>query len=175
MKMIIRRSETRKDQDRLRQKVILLSKDTVIAEAINLAEISAHPAEALAALVEVVRLQGEEIAHLRENQEIQATQIFRMRAQAPKRSVGKKQDARLNKLEALLIARGNEALTFSEVGKFLELGSRGKTNTRRQNMTAFGKILAEKVERFHVFNSSTQKGARMVCLAEGYYGGSKKV
>ena len=51
------------------------------AEAINLSEIAAHPAEALAALVEVVRRQGEEIAHLRENQEIQATQIFKLREQ----------------------------------------------------------------------------------------------
>jgi nucleoside-triphosphatase THEP1 len=37
---------------------------------------------------------------------------------------GKKQAARMNKLESPLIARGNEALTFAEVGKYLELGSR---------------------------------------------------
>lgn len=82
---------------------------------------------------------------------------------------GKKQAARMNKLEALLIARGNEALTFAEVGKYLELGSRsGKTSTRRQNMTLLGKIIAND-GRFHVFDSNTQKGAKMICLTEGYF------
>jgi hypothetical protein len=38
-----------------------LSSDTICAEAINLVEIQAHPAEALAALLEVVQRQGETI------------------------------------------------------------------------------------------------------------------
>jgi hypothetical protein len=38
-----------------------MSKETICAEAINLAEISAHPAEALAALIQVVQSQGETI------------------------------------------------------------------------------------------------------------------
>lgn len=83
---------------------------------------------------------------------------------------GKKQVARLNRLEALLIARGNEALTFAEVGKYLELGSRtGKANTRKQNMTVFGKILAGESKRFQVFESNTQKGHKMVRLSDKYF------
>jgi len=41
-----------------------------IAEAINLPQIAQHPAEAVAALVEVVRRQGNEIELLQENQAI---------------------------------------------------------------------------------------------------------
>jgi hypothetical protein len=83
---------------------------------------------------------------------------------------GKKQEARLNRLEALLIARANEPLTFSEIGKYLELGSRcGKVTTRRQNMTLLGKILEAEGKRFHVFESNIQKGAEMVCLATDYF------
>jgi hypothetical protein len=62
--------------------VTQMSKDIIgSASAINLAEIQAHPVEALAALVKLVQIQGEEIEHLRENQEIQATQIFKLREQ----------------------------------------------------------------------------------------------
>lgn len=50
------------------------------ASAINLADISAHPTEALAALIEVVRLQGDEIRHLQENQSIQATLIAKLKS-----------------------------------------------------------------------------------------------
>jgi hypothetical protein len=83
---------------------------------------------------------------------------------------GKKQAARMNKLEALLIARGNEALTFTEVGKYLKLGSRtGKANTRKQNMTVLGKILEGNNDRFHVFESNTQKGHKMVRLSDKYF------
>ena len=83
---------------------------------------------------------------------------------------GKKQEMRLNKLEALLIARGNEPITYAEIGKFLELGSRtGNSNTRKQNMTILGKILVESKDRFEVFDSSTQKGAKMVRLSSKYF------
>jgi len=83
---------------------------------------------------------------------------------------GEKYKTRMARLEALLIARENEPLTFSEVGKYLELGSRSdKGNTRRQNMRFFGKILEARPERYHVFLSETQKGAKMVCLSDGYF------
>jgi hypothetical protein len=66
--------------------------------------------------------------------------------------------------------RGNEPLTFAEVGKYLELGSRtGKANTRKQNMTVLGKILESESERFQVFESNTQKGHKMVRLSDKYF------
>jgi hypothetical protein len=69
-----------------------------------------------------------------------------------------------------------EYMTFSEVGKYLELGSRsGKASTRRQNMTLFGKILESESKRFHVFDSETQKGAKMVCLTSEYFTKGKRV
>ena len=58
-------------------------------------------------------------------------------------------------------------MTFSEVGKAHELGSRANgKNTRRQNMTLLGKSLAP--DRFEVFSSKTQNG-KMVRLTRDYY------
>lgn len=116
------------------------------ALAINLSDISAHPAEAIAALAEVLRRLEQRISALESRMDGDCERILREiamdrkriaaleRPTAPRR--GKKTDARLLALENLLIARGNEPLTFSEVGKYLELGSRkGKSGTRRQNMS----------------------------------------
>ena len=155
-----------------------------LASAINLADVAAHPATAIAALIEVVRRQEELIKEHEMRLDKHGEYIRELRypeekapAQArPAKAAGKKQDIRLNYLESLLISRGNEPLTFSEVGKYLELGSRtGKDTTRRQNMTIFGKVLAEKIDRFYVFDSNTQKGAKMVCLSSEYFAKGKKV
>ena len=54
--------------------------DNSLPQAINLSEISAHPAEALAALVEVMKLQENRIAHLEENQTIQASLIAKLKS-----------------------------------------------------------------------------------------------
>ncbi|HOV82960.1 MAG TPA: hypothetical protein PLQ01_09845 [Methanothrix sp.] len=140
--------------------------------AINLSNISSHPAEAIAALIEVLKRQEQQIADL-EERTMREIAMDRRRITAleqpdmPRK--GKKTDARLRALENLLIARGNEPLTFSEVGKYLELGSRkGKSTTRRQNMTLLGKIAAND-ERFHVFESNTQQGAKMIALNRDYF------
>ena len=83
------------------------------------------------------------------------------------RTPGSKQVARLAKLEQLLLSRHNSPMTFSEIGKALELGSRANgKNTRRQNMTLLGKSLAP--DRFEVFSSKTQNG-KMVRLTRDYY------
>jgi hypothetical protein len=84
--------------------------------------------------------------------------------------LGGKTKARLARLEALLIARSNEPITFAEIGKYLELGTRqGKANTRKQNMTVFGKIIKAESDRFQVFDSKTRRGSKMVRLNEQYY------
>ena len=60
-------------------------------------------------------------------------------------------------------------MTFSEVGKILELGSRSsKTNTRRQAMTKFSKILLSKVDCYRITDSKVVN-CRLVRLADGYY------
>ena len=83
------------------------------------------------------------------------------------RRPGSKQAVRLAKLEQLLLSRHNSPMTFSEVGKALELGSRSNgKNTRRQNMTLLGKSLAP--DKFEVFSSKTQNG-KMVRLTRDYY------
>ena len=80
-----------------------------------------------------------------------------------------KQDARLKKLDAVLVSRRNQPMTFSEVGKILELGSRSsKTNTRRQAMTKFSKILLSKVDCYRITDSKVVNG-KLVRLADGYY------
>jgi hypothetical protein len=85
------------------------------------------------------------------------------------RKPGKLTERRLKKLDYLLTSRSNEAMTFSEIGKILELGRRDeKTNTRPQAMTKFGKILESKKACYEVFESKTQGGAKMVKLTRDY-------
>jgi hypothetical protein len=110
--------------DRLRQRCAPMSKELIgIAEAISLSDLQAHPAEAMAALIETVRRQGEEITHLQENFGIAMSIIAKLKNSRIKPD-GKKTSARLSTIEYLLIANGNEPLTFAEIGKRLELGSR---------------------------------------------------
>lgn len=86
------------------------------------------------------------------------------------RRPGKLTERRLKKLDYLLASRSNEAMTFSEIGKILELGRRDeKTNTRPQAMTKFGKILESKKACYEVTESRTQSGAKMVKLTRDYY------
>lgn len=80
-----------------------------------------------------------------------------------------KLDARLNKLDHLLVSRRNQPMTFSEVGKILELGSRSsKTNTRRQAMTKFSKILLSKVDCYAISKSKIVN-VKLVRLTDSYY------
>jgi hypothetical protein len=75
------------------------------------------------------------------------------------RKPGKPTEKRLKKLDYLLTSRSNEAMTFSEIGKILELGSRkGKACTREQNMTHFGKRLEEAKDRFAITPNRTSGG-----------------
>jgi hypothetical protein len=81
-----------------------------------------------------------------------------------------KRKALLAKLDLLLATRKNQPMTFSEIGKLLELGIRspdGKT-TRRQAMTKFSKILLAQGDRYEVFKSRTV-GGKMVRLVNDYY------
>jgi hypothetical protein len=150
-----------------------MSEDIYIAEAINLPQPGATvllPASDLAAILSEVRSLREIVRE--HDWRLDKHSDFIRILQEERRPIalpGKKQTARLNRLEALLIARRNEPLTFSEIGKYLELGTRrGKTSTRRQNMTLLGKIIAND-GRFCVFDSNTQKGAKMVSLDEAYF------
>jgi hypothetical protein len=77
------------------------------ASAINLAEISAHPTEALAALIEVVRLQGDEIRHLQENQSIQATLIAKLKSRIDP-VTGEEEKSRAEILKGLVILNGGK-------------------------------------------------------------------
>lgn len=82
-------------------------------------------------------------------------------------SAGQVQKDRLMKLDRLLLARKNEAMTFSEIGKVLELGSRTEEqNTRRQAMTKFSKNLDP--SKYEVFSAKSQNG-KMVKLVKEYY------
>ena len=81
-----------------------------------------------------------------------------------------KRKALLTKLDRLLASRKNRPMTFSEIGKLLELGSRSPdgNTTRRQAMTKFSKILLSQGDRYQVFKSKTVDG-KMVCLVNDYY------
>jgi hypothetical protein len=79
--------------------------NTNIASAINLSQIAQHPAEALAALVEVVQRQEKQISLLTENQEIQATLLAKLKAQT---SPEPRQRDRGETLRAILVANGGK-------------------------------------------------------------------
>jgi len=78
----------------------------------------------------------------------------------------KKVAARTKKLDKLLLQRGK--MSFSDIGKALELGSRqGKTNTRRQNMTHFSKHLIGMPDKY-VISRSRHGNQRFVSLTPEY-------
>lgn len=81
---------------------------------------------------------------------------------------GKKSDLRKARLAEILVSRNNQPMTFAEIGKVLELGSRtNDKNTREQNMTHFGKILEAAHKEFMVTQS--KMGGKLVRLTRIYY------
>jgi hypothetical protein len=83
--------------------------------------------------------------------------------------IGQKTEKRMLKVALVLLSRGNDGLSYSEVGKILELGSRkGNACTREQNMTHFGKRLEEAKDRFVVGPNKTS-GGKLVHLTKDYY------
>lgn len=89
--------------------------NTSIAEAINLPQIAQHPAEAVAALVEVVRRQGNEIELLQENQAILFGIVAKLKCQiSPKPTESQADQATI--LKALLAAQPNGKM-FAKVAR----------------------------------------------------------
>lgn len=87
--------------------------NNIIAEAINLPQIAQHPAEAVAALVEVVRRQGNEIALLQENQAILFNLVAKLKDQiSPKLTEPQADQATI--LKALLAAQPNGKMFAKE-------------------------------------------------------------
>lgn len=83
--------------------------------------------------------------------------------------IGQKTEKRMLKIALTLLSRGNEGMSYAEIGKILELGSRaGKTCTREQNMTHFGKRLEEAKDRFVITPNKTS-GGKLVHLTKDYY------
>jgi hypothetical protein len=81
---------------------------------------------------------------------------------------GEKTRKRLQKLDGLLLA-SPEPMSYSDVGKRLELGSRspdGKS-TRRQAMTKLGKILELQPDRY-IIRKARRGNARYVSLVPEY-------
>jgi hypothetical protein len=155
--------------------------NTLIAEAINLPQRPATvliPASDLAAILSEVRSLRTDFYRFRKTHgefAVRTTneidELFAKVAHITEvRKPGKLTERRLKKLDYLLASRSNEAMTFSEIGKILELGRRDeKTNTRPQAMTKFGKILESKKACYEVTESKTQSGAKMVKLTRDYY------
>lgn len=89
---------------------------------------------------------------------------------------GAKAEARKNKLDKILLSRRNEPMTFSDIGKLLELGIRsdGNLNTRRQAMTKFSKILLASPDRYEITEGRTRRG-KLCRLNKDYYDHLKMV
>lgn len=82
---------------------------TVLASAINLAEVASHPAEALAALIEIMKRQGKEIELLQENQTILFGLLAKLKDQINPKPTEAQAD-RATVLRALLAANGGKML-----------------------------------------------------------------
>jgi len=106
------------------------------------------------------------VKQLENNQEILFRLVKEIRHATP---TGKKSDLRKKALANALVSRKNVGMTYAEIGKFLELGSRkeGKS-TREQNMTHFGKLLEASPNEFVVTPSRT-RGGKLVKLTKTYY------
>lgn len=136
-----------------------MSTDTCVAETISLPEIVILPREGYDEIIGRVK-------HLEENQEILFGIIGRLKRV---QDAGKKSDQRKKALARALVLRHNAGMTYAEIGKLLELGSRhGDRNTREQNMTHFGKLLDASPREFVVTPSRTQ-GGKLVKLNKIYY------
>jgi hypothetical protein len=163
--------------------------NTLIAEAINLPQIPATvllPAQDLKAVLAEVRSLKKDFDDL--CRDLKQFKVFTntgkvddlfdglfdlenrvARLEERPAKIGNKTEKRMVKIALVLLSRGNEGLSFSEIGKILELGSRkGKACTREQNMTHFGKRLEEAKDRFVVGPNKTS-GGKLVHLTKDYY------
>ena len=76
-------------------------------------------------------------------------------------------EGKLQKLDTLLLAR-SEPVSFSEVGRILELGSKGKgKNTRRQAMTKLGHIIESHPDRY-IVRKSDHSNQKFISLVPAY-------
>ena len=111
---------------------------------------------------------GLRIGELRDEVDFLTAQLSKMRGIKPS---GKKSEERIEKLAMTLMYRKNTPLTYAEIGKILELGSRtsdGKKNTREQNMTHLGKKLETMPDKFIVMAGKT-RGGKLVKLTAKYF------
>lgn len=78
-------------------------------------------------------------------------------------------EKKLERLDDLLLAR-SEPVSFSEIGKALELGSRDPRtghSTRRQNMTLLGKLMANRPDRY-IVHQARRGNQRFASLTPEY-------
>lgn len=83
--------------------------NTALASAINLSDIAAHPTEAFAALINVVKIQGKEIELLQENQTILFDLVTKLKSQVDPRP-SEVQTDRATMLRLLLAANSGKML-----------------------------------------------------------------
>jgi len=81
---------------------------------ISIADIQAHPAEAMAALIETVRRQGEEITHLQENFGIAMSLIAKLRPKEPDEST------LLDELYQEMTATGRKQVDFRTAARMVK-------------------------------------------------------
>lgn len=83
---------------------------------------------------------------------------------------GKKTEQRMLKIAITLVNRKNQPISYVDISKLLELGSRsadGKRTTRKQNMNHLGKQLEAAQDRFIV--KADNQGHKYAHLTKIYY------
>jgi len=82
-------------------------------------------------------------------------------------TIATKTEKRLERLDEWLFWRSTHTATYSEIGKYLELGTRdskGK-NTRRQHMYEFSKILKQFPDRYIIEETGHNNGKRVTLFS----------
>jgi hypothetical protein len=129
-----------------------MSNETIVdTMSISIAEIQAHPAEAMAALIETVRLQGEEITHLQENFCIAMSLIAKLRDKTESRLQPAQRDQR-EVLKALLVM--NNYKMFAKDARL----------RMRMSEAAFSRLLAKMKDDIEVKPFSANRRKNLLCL-----------
>ncbi len=125
--------------------------NTALAEAISIADIAAHPAEAIAALIEIVRRQGELLKEHEARLDKQSEYIADLRFREEPEPLPSQKD-RGEVLRALLAAHN---------GKMLAKDARHKM---RLSETIFSRLLATMAEDIEVRPLRTNRRCHLLVL-----------
>jgi len=133
------------------------------SESLNLTNQLAVLTSAVEALTQENRLLWKSIEQLSEDFADHGKRLRAIeRLPRPAPTTAKIHEAKLKKVDGLLVSHNNQPITFSDMGKLLGYSP----NTRKQNMTHLGRCFKQFPERYEVKDSKL--GGKTVRLVPDY-------